>query len=148
MTLIHRKAKPDDVDAIVELAVESVKRNALPVQLDPKAMREMAMFALNPAHFQWVTEKDGVVVAALSAIAQKSFWYRGLQASALLLYSREPNAGVYLVREFARWLKSRSGIKLAIIETEPGSDPRYLNILKRVGFSRESTNLCYVRNPE
>lgn len=145
MALVHRKAKPDDVPAIVDLAVESVERDPIPVRVNRASMKATAMTCLNPAHFMWVTEKDGEVVAAVAACAQRSFWYDGLQVSVLLYYSRTPNAGIGLMREFARWCKGRHGIKSAVLELEPGADPRLIKFLKRVGFARESVNLTYVR---
>lgn len=143
--IVCRKAKLDDVPGIVDIAVESVSRDPLPVKLDPQAMADMARTCLNPAHFLWVAEKDGQVVASVAACAQPSFWYRGLQASVLLYYSRVPGAGLPLLREFAKWVKSRSAIKVAVLELEPGADPRFARFLKRAGFARESINLSYVR---
>lgn len=143
--MIHRAAKLADVPAIVDLAVESVSRDPLPVKIDRDAMRETAIANLNPAHFTWVTEIDGEIVAAVAACSQRSFWYRGLQVSVLLYYSRVLGAGTPLLREFASWCKSRSGVKVAVIELEPGADPRLVRYMKRLGFSRESLNLSYVR---
>jgi hypothetical protein len=143
--MIHRKAKPDDIDAIVDLAMESVSINPLPVTADPVAMREMAMQCLNPAHFMWVTEKDGKIVAAVAALTQRLFWARGLQVSVLLHYSRLTGAWVALMRKLAQWMKARHGIKLGIIELEPGTKERVIEFLQRLGFARPSTNLCFVR---
>ena len=141
----YRKAKPEDIPAIVDIAVESVSRDPLPVKIDRNAMAETAQTLLNPAHFMWVAEQGGQVVAAVAACVQPSFWFEKLQCSVLLYYSRVKGAGVALLREFAKWVKGRSGIKLAIIELEPGTDPRLVRFLKRLGFARESLNLSYVR---
>lgn len=141
-----RKATYRDVAAIVDIAVESVMRDPLPVAIDREAMREMAMQCLNPAHFMWVAEDEaGNVVAAVAAMAQKSFWYRGLQCSVLLYYTRKPGAGAALLREFARWIKGRTGIKVAVLELEPNTDIRLLRFLRRLGFERKSINMSYVR---
>jgi len=145
--MIFRPARHSDLNAIVSLAVESVSQNPLPVKIDQLAMKEMAESLINPAHFIWVTEVDGNVVAAVAAQAGKSFWYRGLQVSVLLYYSRYPRAGLPLLREFAQWCKGRSGVKVAVIELEPTTDPRLLKFMRRLGFTRESANLCYVRQP-
>jgi hypothetical protein len=145
MTFIYRKAKPDDIDEIVELAVESVSRDPLPVRVNRQAMRAMAMQTLNPAHFMWVTEESGRIVAAVAAQAQKIFWADGLQVSVLLFYSKVKGAGAALLREFARWVKSRHGIKLAVFELEPSADHRLEWFLRRLGFCRESRTLSFVR---
>ena len=143
--MIYRRATPADLDAIVDLAVESVSRDPFPVRISRDAMRETARELLGPAHFLWVTEVAGKVVAAVGACAQPSFWYERLQCSVLLYFSRVRGAGIALLREFARWVKSRPAIKVAIIELEPNVDPRLVALMKRVGFTRESTNLTFVR---
>jgi hypothetical protein len=144
--IVCRKATYRDITAIVDIAVESVMRDPLPVTVDREAMREMAMQCLNPAHFMWVAEDEaGNVVASVAAMTQKSFWYRGLQCSVLLYYTRQPGAGAALLREFARWMKSRSGIKVAVLELEPNVDLRLVRFLKRLGFGRKSINMTYVR---
>lgn len=142
-----RKATYKDIAAIVDIAVESVMRDPLPVTVDREAMREMAMQCLNPAHFMWVGEDDsGNVVAAVAAMTQRSFWYRGLQCSVLLYYTRLPGLGAMLLREFARWVKSRTGIKVAVLELEPSTDVRLIRFLRRIGFVRKSINMSYVRS--
>lgn len=144
--IVCRKAKLEDIPAIVDIAVESVSRDPLPVKIDRNAMAETAHTCLNPAHFMWVAEQDGKVVASVAACVQTSFWFEKLQCSVLLYYSRVPGAGLPLMREFARWVKSRSAIKVAVLELEPGADPRLIKFLRRVGFNRESQNLSYVRS--
>lgn len=146
MTTIVRRATLTDVPAIVEIAVESVSRDPLPVKIDRQAMADMAQKCLNPAHFLWVAEKDGKVVAAVAAHVGPGFWFQRLQASVLLYYTTVPGCGLPLLREFARWVKSRPAIKLAIFELEPGVDSRLIKFLKRLGFNRESQNLTYVRS--
>lgn len=140
-----RRATPADLNAIVELAVESVSINPIPVKINREAMRDTAEQCLQPAHFLMVSEIDGVVVGALAACVQPSFWYDKLQCSVLLHYSRKPGEWMRLMREFSRWARSRSGIKVAVIELEPESDPRMITFLTRIGFDRVSTNVCYVR---
>lgn len=143
--MIFRKANLNDINAIVEIAIESVSRNPLPVRIDREAMADTARECLGPAHFVWVAEDNGVVVAAMGACVQQGFWFERLQCSVLLYYSRVSGAGLPLIREFVRWVKSRPAIKMAIIELEPEVDPRLVRFFKRVGFSRESLNLTYVR---
>lgn len=140
-----RKAKLSDVPAIVDLAVESVSRNAWPVEVDREAMAETARTALNPAHFLWVAEQDGKVVGAFGAIVQPSFWFKKLSCSVLLYYSRAPGMGLPLVREFIKWFKGRSAIKCVMWEVEQECDHRIIKFLRRVGFSREAVTMTYVR---
>jgi len=144
--IVCRKAKLEDVPAIVDIAVESVSRDPLPVKINREAMADTARTCLNPAHFMWVAEQDGKVVASVAACVQESVWFSKLQCSVLLYYTRVPGAGLPLMREFARWVKSRSAIKVAVMELEPDADPRLVKFLKRVGFARESLNLTYVRS--
>lgn len=145
----YRPAKPSDIAAIVEIAVTSVSNNPLPVTIDRKAMADMARECLGPAHFMWVSEDEsGNVVACVAAHASPGFWFRRMQASVLLYYTLVPGAGIRLLREFAKWVKSRPIIKLAVMELEPDADPRLVEFMKRQGFSRESLNLTYVRGVE
>tara|TARA_R110000765_G_scaffold195825_8_gene301314 strand:+ start:5478 stop:5924 length:447 start_codon:yes stop_codon:yes gene_type:complete len=142
-----RKAKPQDVAAIVELGVESVSTiNPIPeLKINREAMRETAEICLNPAHFCMVAEKEGVVVGALVAQVLPGFWFHKLQCSVLLHYATESGEWVKLMREFARWVKGRSGIKMALIEIEDCHDPKVLRFIERLGFSRSSTNRMYIR---
>lgn len=143
--IIYRKAKPADIEAIVDLAIESVSIDPMPVRVDREAMRETAMRNLNPAHFMWVAEKEGKVVAAVAAYVQRIFWASGLQLSVLLHYSRVKGAWVGLMRRLSEWMKSRHGIKIGIVELEPGASESMIKFLQRLGFARASTNLTYVR---
>lgn len=140
-----RKATMSDIPAIVDIAVESVSRDPLPVRIDREAMAETAKECLGPAHFVWVAEEAGKVVAAMGACVQPGFWFERMQCSVLLYYSRVPGAGLPLIREFAKWVKSRPAIKIAVVELEPNVDPRLVRFFKRVGFARQSINLTYVR---
>jgi hypothetical protein len=146
MTFTIRKATMHDIPAIVDIAVESVSIDPLPVKIDRQAMADTARTCLNPAHFMWVAEQDGKVVAAMAACVQPGFWFERLQCSVLLYFTRIAGAGIELLRQFAKWVKSRPAIKVAVVELEPGADPRLVKFFKRVGFSRESLNLTYVRS--
>ncbi len=146
MTITIRQAKPYDVPDIVSLAVESVSIDPLPVTISRTAMREMVQQCISsPAHFCWVSERNGQVVGAMVALVQPGFWFERLQCSVLLYYSREVGGMVPLFRRFASWVKERPAIKMAGFELEPNADPRLVRVLKRLGFTRESTNVTFVR---
>lgn len=143
-----RQAKQADTARIVELACASVANDPLPLKTDTTAMRQMASQVIgNPAHFCWVHCDGERVTACVAAIVQPGFWFRGLQMSVILYYAETPAAGGFLLRRLSRWMKSRSGIKLGVFELEPGHDPRLESLLSKLGFSRRSTNLTYVRKP-
>lgn len=141
-----RKATLSDVPAIVDIAVESVTQNPLPVKICKDSMAETATEAIaGNQHFVWVSEVDGEVVGAVGAMSERSFWYERQQCSVMLYYTRKPGEGVKLLREFSRWVKSRPVIKIVVIELEPETDPRMLKLLERLGFGRKSMNCTYVR---
>jgi len=141
-----RPAVLSDIPAIVDIAVESVSNDPLPVKVDKGSMADTARDAIaGNQHFLWVSEVDGQVVGAVCAVSEKSFWYERQQCSVLLYYTRVPGEGIKLLRELARWIKSRPVIKVAVMELEPGCDPRLIKFLQRIGFSRTSVNCSYVR---
>lgn len=141
-----RPASLNDIDAVVDLAVESVSNNPLPVRVDKGAMRDTAKEAASSrAHFLWVAEVDGEIVGAFGAMSHPSFWHERQVCSVMLYYTRVPGEGLSLIREFARWVKGRPAIKVAVMELEPEGDPRLIKFLERVGFSRQSMNCTYVR---
>ena len=146
MSTVVRRAVSRDIPALIELAVESVSRDPLPLKISRSAMRETLEGVIGkPAHFCWVSEVDGKVVAGVAACSSVGFWFERQQCSVLLYYTRVKGAGMPLLREFARWVKSRPVIKVAVLELEPGVDPRLVSALKRMGFQRESLNLSYLR---
>ena len=99
-----------------------------------------------PAHFVWVGEQDGVVVAAVAAVTQQSFTVHEQQCSgAPVLLARQRAPGIPLLQELAKWIKSRPVIKLAVVELEPGASPALVRAFRRLGFSRQSANLAFVR---
>lgn len=141
-----RPATLADVSAVVDIAVESVSQDPLPVKIDRDAMADTVKEAIAGAsHFIWVSEIDGEVVAAVGAMSERSFWYERNQCSVMLYYTRVPGEGLKLLRELARWIKSRPVIKVAVMELEPSTDPRLIRFLQRIGFSRISVNCSYVR---
>lgn len=147
--LTFRQAHKGDEKAIIELAVESVSHDPLPVTVDREAMRDTFRSVVGiPAHFVWVAEQDGVVVAAVAAVTQPGFWFTRQQCSVLLYYTRVKGAGMPLLQELAKWIKSRPVIKLAVISLEPGASPALVRAFKRLGFARESQCVTYVRGAQ
>lgn len=141
-----RKAVLSDVQAIVDLAVKSVSNDPIPVRVDRDAMVEMARQTIgHPSHFVWVGERDGRVSSCVAGIVQKGFWFHGAQCSVVLFYADKPGDGARLLKKFAEWVKSRPSIKVAVFELEPEADPRIADFLFKLGFTRQSSNLSFVR---
>lgn len=146
MSVAIRRAVAADIPRIVELAIESVSVNPIPVVIDRAAMAETAKATIaGNAHFVWVAVEDGQVVGCVGAAVQPGFWFERLQASVLMFYTTRPGAGIALLREFARWVKSRPAIKLAIFSLEPGMDPRIGQLLQRLGFGHTAPTFTYIR---
>lgn len=144
--ITFRAAKCADVSAIVELAVESVNRDPLPVKISREAMAETTRQVVGKSmHFAWVAEQDGQVVGSVLAQAAYGFWFERQQCSVLLYYGRVPNSVAPLLRRLARWIKSRPVIKVAVIELEPIAPLGLLRALGKLGFDRVSANATYVR---
>jgi hypothetical protein len=144
--IVARAARLADIPAMVELAVESVSRDPLPVTVCRATMAETLRASVgNPQHFAWVTERDGAVIGAVVAQTFRGFWFMRRQCSVLMYFTREGGGCMPLLRELARWIKARPAIKLAVLELEPGADPRLISALHRLGFARQSTNVAYVR---
>jgi len=142
--ILIRPATTSDVPAIVELAVESVSINPLPVRLDRQAMGDTARaLIIGNQHFSWVSVKDGRVVGAVGACVQPGFWFQRSQASVLMFFAHA--GGIELLRELARWVRARPTIKVAVFSLEPGMDPRIGHLLSRLGFGRQSQTFTYVR---
>lgn len=142
--ILIRPATTADVPAIVDLAVESVSINPMPVRLDRQAMGDTARaLIIGNQHFSWVSVKDGRVVGAVGACVQPGFWFQRSQASVLMFFAHA--GGIELLRELARWVRARPTIKVAVFSLEPGMDPRIGHLLSRLGFGRQSIAYTYVR---
>jgi hypothetical protein len=144
--IIVRNALPRDIEAIVDMACESLLKDPLPVVLNRKKMEETAHALIGGnQHFSMVAEIDGVVVAAVAALVEPGFWFNRMQASVVMFSTRKPMAGIALLRTFAAWVKSRPMIKMAVFSLEPGADPRIGKLLDRLGFGLKNVQHTYVR---
>lgn len=146
--MIFRPARYADIPALRDLAIESVSRDPLPVTISREAIDETLHSMIGKsAHFAWVAEQDGQVVAGVCAQTAFGFWFERQQCSVLLYFGRVKNSTAPLLRRLARWIKSRPAIKLAVIELEPQAPEKLIHFCARLGFDRQSTNATYVREP-
>lgn len=140
-----RRPTSKDIPAVVELAVESVSKDPLPVRIDREKIADACREALAPNNFALVSEMDGEVVGAFGAVCSPGFWFERQQCDVLLFYCRRSGDGVAMIREFAKWVKARPAIKLASFSLEPHMDPRVAKLLKRLGFGINFPQYVYVR---
>ena len=137
--MIIRAAKPDDIDAITDLGLEALTVNAYPnLVIDPDKVRAMATECVSAAsNFAWVAEKDGKVVAAVSVLVMDFAFHERKHATVVQFYTREPNAGLPLLRKFLSWAEGRRSIKMITFTLECNADPRIGKMLKRLGLNEE-----------
>jgi hypothetical protein len=137
-----RVANKEDIERIIELAVESVTQEAWSLTISRERMRS-AIEASMKSGFVWVSDIDGVK-GAVVAIKHEGFWFQEDQASILMYYCKT-GEGYKLLRKLADWVKSEKNIALAIVALEPFMDERYIRMFKRLGFTSNSPTLSYVR---
>jgi hypothetical protein len=141
-----RRALPPDIAQIVDLAVEAVSREPWPVRISRPAMTAMASEVIGSnEHFCWVSDRDGRITAAVGALTQDGWWHERKTCSVLMFYSRAPGDGIGLLREFARWVKSRPAIKVALFSLEHNADPRIGLLLRRLGFTWNFPQYGFIR---
>lgn len=143
---MQRRARADDIPQIVELAVEAVSREPWPVRISRAGMADMAREVITSAeHFCWVTERDSRITACVAALTQDGWWHERKTCSVLMFYTRTPGDGIGLLREFARWVRGRPAIKVALFSLEHNADPRIGKLLARLGFTWNFPQYVYVR---
>ena len=92
--------------------------------------------------FVWVSDIDGVK-GAVVAIKHNGFWFAEDQVSVLMFYCKT-GEGYKLLRKMADWIKS-DDIAMACVFLETFMDERYARMFKRLGFTRQTPSLSYVR---
>ena len=137
-----RPAKNEDIPQIVELAVESVQQDNWPLTICRPRMRAAIQESMKSG-FVWVSDIDGVK-GAVVAIKHNGFWFAEDQVSVLMFYCKT-GEGYKLLRKMADWIKS-DDIAMACVFLETFMDERYVRMFKRLGFTRQTHSLSYVRN--
>ena len=143
-----RKAKPCDIDIIVELGIESLEVNDPYPELviSTSKIRAMALDLVSaPSNFAWVYEKDGIVIGAVCGLVHDIMFYERKQLSVVMFYCREPGGGGLLIRKIVQWFNSRPALKLCVFTLEHGADPKIGEFLIKLGLKRELPNYVAVR---
>lgn len=125
-----------DVKAIVALGIEALEREPEDdLVIDRKHITRMVQECISgPSHFCWVSERDGQIVAVLSALVEDLALYERKQAMCWQFYSKAPGEGIKLIRAFLRWTKGRPIIKRVVFQLEVNADPRIGVMLRRMGL--------------
>lgn len=142
-----RKAKPADIERLVELGVEALTVDAYDELVpSPDRILELSRECISsPAHFAWVSDVDGDVRGALVAYNSPMELYERNSANVLMWYCANGD-GMKLMAEFIRWFRARPIIKQVQYTGERHGDPRILAILKkRYGFSSDVPFLYLMR---
>ncbi len=137
--IVLRPATPYDLNAIVGLGLKALEAGAYPgLVISTEKVRSVALDCISsPKNFAWVAEEDGEVVAAVSAIVHDMMFHERKQASVVQFYTRKPNAGLPLIREFLKWARGRRVIKAICFTLECDADPRIGKMLERLGLKKE-----------
>lgn len=131
-----RKARPDDLNAIVALALEALRIDAYEeLVIDPERVRAMARECVSAAtNFLWVSEIDGEIVGAIGALVTPNLFHERSCANVMMWYCKRPGDGVALMLAFLRWARSRPAIKMIQYTAERNADHRIGEFLERAGL--------------
>lgn len=137
-----RQAKEEDINKIVELAVESVSQQPLSVTICRPRMKSSIRESMNSG-FVWVSDIDGVK-GAVVAIKHNGFWFSEDQVSLLMFYCKT-GEGYKLLKKFADWVKAEKSVSMAVVTLETFMDDRFTRMFKRLGFTNQAPMLFYAR---
>jgi ribosomal protein S18 acetylase RimI-like enzyme len=137
--VVFRRATPYDVEGVTQLGLEALaKFGDDRLVVDENKVREVAREVISGAgNYCCVAERDGRIVAAVSALVHEQIFHERKVATVVQFYSKEPGAGVRLMREFLRWARSRPGIKSIVWTVEANARPAIGKLLARLGMHEE-----------
>lgn len=140
-----RRATVFDIGQIAALAAEAVAQRpwaCAPVSMD-RIEQSTYDVVVDDKSFCWVSEINDRVVGCVAAETTPLFWADGNQSTVMMFFCKDSGEGGKLLREYARWVKS-SGIKVAVISTEPWHGPKLAKALcalgQRLGMASEAVN--------
>lgn len=128
-----------DIPGVVKLGIEAMNNSPnTELKISVQKISEMAVeLVSSKKHFCWVAKTNGDVVAVVSAYVHPMMFYEDEQASVVQFYSKEPGAGIKLIRSLLSWVEERPEIKATLFTLECGADPRIGKLLSRMGFKQE-----------
>lgn len=142
-----RRATPNDISAVTELGIEALNKDPYKgLIVDKEKVKKTAVEAISSScNFCWVSEIDGEVVAAVTAIVHPCMFHMKQQASVVQSYTRVPGEAIKLLRELKRWWLSRPGIRMIVFSFDAGVDERLYKIFNRLGFAMSLPTMMSVK---
>lgn len=114
-----RQARVGDIQALVGLGVEGLQLSEDPrLVIDRDKLVALARECVSGAsNYCWVVEDDdGEIVGAISALVHDMLMHQRRQATVVQWYCKVPPYGVYLLRRFLAWARSRRVIKMIVFD--------------------------------
>ena len=136
-----RHATIHDLKAVAALGIEALEKNPLPnMVISRDRVLDHATVCITDAgsYCAVVEDDDGQVVGALSALTHEMMFYERRQSSVLQCYCKLKPWGLWLIKDFLRWTRSRRVIKLitfTLDSADPEEQERFAHLLERVGFA-------------
>lgn len=138
-----RQAVFGDIDKCVSLAIESISQAKLPLEIDQRKIKEIALVSIHQ-QCAWVSEEEGVINGVVGGILNDGPWFKGKQFDLVIFYCKNKN-GILLLRKMRDWVKEQK-IEFATVHLEAFMDKRYVDLFSRLGFSRPLTYFAYLRD--
>lgn len=142
--LTYRRAWHSDVEAITDLAMESLSKGTWNVEADRRLVERSIRDGINTQDYGWVAERDGVIVGAVGAYANWSEWHGGQTLDIALYYGTAPGAVTQLVRHMIAWAESNPDIRTINVTLETDASPATRRMFESVGLTQASTTLTRI----
>lgn len=138
-SILIRKARPYDIDAIIALGMEGLELYQYPnMRVDKSKVYNVALECISaPCNFAWVVEDNGKVTGAICALVHPMLFYERSQASVVQFFCKTPGYGVKLMKKFLAWARSRPVIKMICFTLDARMDARVGRLLSRLGLKEE-----------
>lgn len=138
-----RVAESKDIPGIKRLGVEALECNEF-IIADEK-LQKTAHECIDHG-FAWVSEKNGVIVAAVCALVHPMPFYYGNQASVVQFYSKAPGDGVKLMRCFTQWARDKDDVRMFCFTLGRNVDPRVKTLLQRLGLQSQGALFLEIKS--
>lgn len=140
-----RQATFFDVDQCVDLAIESVRQQKWPFNIDRNKIKSIAQVSIMQKA-AWVSEESGKIIGVVGGIIQDGAWFVGNQLEIVIFYCKD-KSGMQLLRKLRDFIKEQK-INMATVTLESFMDARHAKLFKRLGFRKQSTVCIYLRESD